>query len=788
MSRSGKKKQKDEVTPQPLEHKNEKAAGSSPERFDYEIGVYREELRAQSDALVESQRLLEISRDRYADLYDFAPISYVTLEENGIIEEINLTGTEILEADRERLVGMPFRSFVHPEDRSRFLDHMRRCRQGKSPVISALRLKSRSGLTIPVQLSSRPSRHLEQGTVSYRTALTDLTERERIEQEIRRLNADLENRVRERTLELEQANTRLSEEVGQRRHAEQQLKEYALALEAANTALHKAYEDARAADRAKLESERAARTEAEKTNQLKDEFLATLSHELRTPLNAMLGWVQLIRAGRLETAEIERALVVIERNIRVQVQLVTDLLDMSRIISGKLSVDIQPVALPGVIASAIDSVHLSAEAAGITIEREVGVDVGIIRADPNRLAQVLSNLLSNAIKFSPSGRKVYVQARRSNGNIEVRVRDLGTGIRPDFLPYVFDRFRQADSSQTRRQGGLGIGLSIARHLIEAQGGTIRAQSEGEGKGATFILTLPSHALAGESAAEREEPGWVSPDSSAIRGVKVLVVDDDEDGKNLVGRQLQEFDAEVRLAGSCAEALRILQSFWPDVLVSDISMPDQDGYALIHKARAFARETGRELYAVALTAFARPEDKEQALQAGYQLHITKPVEMPRLATAVARLARRAAAGTPPETESPVAAPETRPESSLDRENLHILVVDNEADSAGYLKALLELCGHRVTTASDGTSAIDLALRLRPDLVLLDIGLPDIDGYEVAFRLSQSDETRNTKLVAVSGYEKDYGRGHSARFDAYLTKPVEPDTLATLIRQLGSQADE
>ncbi len=748
------------------------------------------ELRARTAALVKSQEELAFCRDRYADMYDSAPLGYATLAPDGTIQEINRTGAQSLGAERPKLLGAPLEKFLAPESLEAFRAHRQACRAGAPAAATFVRIATPDGGTLPMQLSSKPAANPD-GTVSIRTALTDLTERERAEQAVLQLNADLELRVRQRTEELEAANRHLREEVERRANAQQQLKDYARALENANRALHKAYEDARTADRARLDSERAARAEAEKTSQIKDEFLATLSHELRTPLNALLGWAQLLRSGRLSPEETERALEVIERNIRLQSQLVSDLLDMSRIISGKFSLDLQSVALGPVVESVVDSVRLSADISGVKIETKVDDAVGELTADPNRLQQVLWNLLQNAVKFSARGGRVALQAKSRNGNVEIRVSDNGIGIRPEFLPYVFDRFRQADASRTRRQGGLGLGLSIVRHLVEAHGGTVTAESEGETKGATFTILLPVGYPDARAAGADQASLRIPFDPAAVQGIKVLVVDDDPDSRALIGRQLEDLDAVVVLAASATEALRKLRSFRPDVIVSDIGMPDEDGYDLIRNVRNIKQVS--DIPALALTAFARPEDREQSLQAGYQMHLSKPVEMARLCTAIARLAARgkaAARDAPPAPAEPPppahqahrtprrlqASPESR---------LRILVVDDSDDSAAYVAAVLEMQGYEVMIARDGSSAVEIATLFRPQLVLLDIGLPDLDGFTVARRLRGHADLKDTVVVAVTGYGIDRQRLDESPVDAYLQKPLEPDTLTDFIRKLTAQ---
>ena len=398
-------------------------------------------------------------------------------------------------------------------------------------------------------------------------------------------------------------------------------------------------------DRRKLlESERAARAAAERASRMKDDFLATLSHELRTPLGAILGWSQLLRQTGSDPANLARGLETIERNARVQTQLIEDLLDMSRITSGKLRLDIQPVDPMAVVHAAIETVVPSADAKGIRIERVLDPKAGAIAGDPSRLQQVLWNLLSNAVKFTPKGGKIQVVLQRVNSHVEVSVADTGAGIEPDFLPRIFDRFSQADGSSTRSVGGLGLGLAIVKHLVELHGGTIVARSAGAGRGATFTIQLPlslaAHDPADETRVHPRSGGAIGLTLADLSGVKVLAVDDEPDGRDLVERVLAECGAKVVTAASARDALSLIESDWPDVLVTDIGMPHVDGFELLRRVRALQRERGRHFPAVALTAFARSEDRIRALHAGFVMHLAKPVEPSELIATIASVAGRA----------------------------------------------------------------------------------------------------------------------------------------------------
>jgi PAS domain S-box-containing protein len=382
---------------------------------------------------------------------------------------------------------------------------------------------------------------------------------------------------------------------------------------------------------------------AEAANRMKDEFLATLSHELRTPLNAIVGWARILQSGKVDADDLEEGLAAIERNAQVQSQLIEDLLDISRISSGNLRLDVQRLNVTEVIEAALAAVTPAANAKGIRIHKVLDSLAGPVTGDFARLQQVTWNLLSNAVKFTPKGGQVQVLLERVNSHVEISVIDTGMGIRPEFLPHVFDRFRQADATTTRRHSGLGLGLAIAKQLVEMHGGSLRAKSPGEGQGATFTITLPIIVV----HPERPEAEKVRPKEAdkteelglegALAGLKVLVVDDEPDAQQVIRRVLEACKAEVALATSATAALELLGPFRPDVIVSDIGMPEQDGYDLIRQVRA--RYSAKQIPAAALTAFARTEERKRALLAGFQTHIAKPVDPAELTAAVASLAGR-----------------------------------------------------------------------------------------------------------------------------------------------------
>jgi PAS domain S-box-containing protein len=391
-----------------------------------------------------------------------------------------------------------------------------------------------------------------------------------------------------------------------------------------------------------LDIERAARVEAERTSRMKDEFLATLSHELRTPLNAILGWTQLLKRDQQDPEMLSEAISVIERNVRVQTQLIEDLLDMSRIISGNVRLDVQGVELSEIINAAMEGVKPTAETKGVRLEKVIDRLVGPVSGDPARLQQVLWNLLTNAIRFTPKGGKVRVLAEVMQSHVEISVVDTGEGISPDFLPHLFERFSQADGSAKRKHRGLGLGLSIVKNLVEMHGGTVRANSRGEGQGATFIIELPLR-VAKSSEGEEHPPHprmllsglSVECERPNLRGIKVLLVEDEADAAEFVRRFLVECEAVLALAASAAEAQKLLLTFKPDVIVSDIGMPQKDGYEFIRDVR----KQGLMTPAVAISAYARAEDRIRSAQTGYQTHLAKPVDTAELLAVIASLAGR-----------------------------------------------------------------------------------------------------------------------------------------------------
>ena len=387
--------------------------------------------------------------------------------------------------------------------------------------------------------------------------------------------------------------------------------------------------------------ERDARQQAEQADRLKDEFLATLSHELRTPLTSILGWASMIRNGEVEGANALRALETIERNARAQARLIDDLLDVSRIITGNLRLDLHPLNLTPIVEAAVDALRPTADVKDIQLRTDFISAECLVKGDPNRLRQVIWNLLSNAIKFTSRGGLVSFELRCVESNARLTVSDTGEGISAEFLPYVFDRFRQAEASISRRQGGLGLGLAVVRHLVELHGGTIEAESGGLGQGSTFTVDLPL-------AQERRDPARAEErrreherrrrqkDRVRLDGIHVLLVEDDDDSRKLLGTMLKRYGAKVTSTKSAAEALDVFSQELPDVLISDIGMPDEDGYELIRKLRERPVDKGGATPAIALTGYASRKDRERALSAGYHKHMAKPVEQAEMLTAIASL--------------------------------------------------------------------------------------------------------------------------------------------------------
>lgn len=408
-----------------------------------------------------------------------------------------------------------------------------------------------------------------------------------------------------------------------------------------------AHRAAIAADNARLYSEaNRARAQAEEANRLKDEFLATVSHELRTPLNAIVGWSHLLRMKKFDEATTAHAVETIERNAKSQARIIEDILDVSRIITGKLRLDFHMLELAPIIEAALDAVRPAAEAKGIRLRTMLNSAAGPVSGDANRLQQIVWNIVSNAVKFTPKGGVVEVRLERaglpSEPHVEIALSDTGQGIRPDLLPFIFDRFRQGDSTSTRAHGGLGLGLAIVRHLVELHGGSVQAESPGEGRGATFRVKLPLAVIDSESGDSRRAQllasgGLSEQNEPQLAGIHVLVVDDESDSREILKIMIEQYGAEVKTCASSVEAFESLKHLKPDVLISDIEMPGEDGYRLLERVRSLGPDHGGHVPAIALTAYARAEDRKRALSAGYQMHMVKPADPAELALIIARLA-------------------------------------------------------------------------------------------------------------------------------------------------------
>jgi len=466
--------------------------------------------------------------------------------------------------------------------------------------------------------------------------------------EIESKNAELESRVQKRTAELARTNQALHAEIAERKRAQEEREQLFI-------------------------SEQKARERAEAANRAKDEFLATVSHELRTPLTSILGWARLLRSNEIDQPSFARGLDTIERNAKSQAKIIEDILDVSRIISGKLRIEVRALDLVPIIEMAVDAVRPAADAKAIQIKVSLDPAVGPLRGDPNRLQQVAWNLLSNAVKFTPNGGEIHVHLKHGDQGAQIVVADNGSGISPDFLPFVFDRFSQAEGHITRRHGGLGLGLAIVRHLVEMHGGTINVESPGEGQGATFTVELPFTSAdsldhdpvethdpveAHDSVESRPEkqaaeagPGLVSeqPGTPAegcrnLDNLRIMVVDDDPDTLQVLAMALTQAGASVKACSSATEAFDTLGTWSADLLVSDLGMPGEDGYSLIRRVRALEPEMGRTVPAIALTAFASLADRARALSEGFQMHVSKPVEPVRLISAIAQLCNKS--GFPP----------------------------------------------------------------------------------------------------------------------------------------------
>ena len=528
-----------------------------------------------------------------------------------------------------------------------------------------------------------------------------------------------------------------------------------------------------------LASEKQARLEAERATRAKDLFLATLSHELRTPLSTMLMSAQLLRQLAGDNPSIERPSASIERAAAAQARLIDDLLDVSRIVSGKLMLDLAPVDLTAVVREAVDVARPSALAKGLDLDLSLEGTIGAVYGDEVRLLQVVNNLLANALKFTPRGGHIEVRLQGNGEKAELTITDTGIGIPAEVLPRLFNRFVQADSAMTRTHGGLGLGLSIVRHLVEVHGGTVDVDSPGEGKGATFRITLPTG-----TAARSTAPATRGLSARSIEGVRVLLIEDDDDTREAYAAMLAQLGAEPRAEPSAARGLAALSEFQPDVIISDVAMPGEDGLSFIRKVRGRERERGDHVPAAALTALASDEDRRRALEAGFQLHIAKPIDAARLASAVAALV-----GWNGGSNEVIRAPQmfdegVEDDASIAQEQPRIMVVDDDELIAMALPDLLRSHGYDARAVRDGQAALELSQTFRPDAVLIDLGLPGMNGYELARRLRTVCKDRPVLIVALTGTAQDRDRLQQAGIDRHLQKPVGADEIGAVFRDWES----
>jgi PAS domain S-box-containing protein len=657
-------------------------------------------LRDNTEAKLTEERLRE-SEQRFQRVVELSPDA-IAVHAEGVVLFINAVGAKLLGADDPaQVVGRPIAELIHPDCHEVIRARIEMANRGETPPPAEIRFIRLDGTELYGELASAPL--LYQGRPAVQAVVRDLTRRKQAQEALRESEKRFrlifnqqfqfmailspegvlldvnELPLRAAGVAREQVLGRLFWETPWWEGLPEMQAGWPDRLAAAarsdapvfSVDSYRAADGTRVADasltavrgsdgsveffivqasditeRKRVEEERERLlSEAQEANRLKDEFLATVSHELRTPLTAILGWAHLLRGGRLEGESAGKALDTIERNARAQAQLIDDLLDVSRIVTGKLRLYVVPVSPHTFIDAAVEVVRPAAEAKGVRLQKLIDTGVETVMGDPARLQQVVWNLLTNAVKFTPRGGRVQVRLERVNSQVEIAVADTGAGIPPEFLPHVFERFRQADQKTTRHHGGLGLGLAIVRHLVELHGGTISAESGGAGHGATFTVSLPVAPLhLWEREGERVRPAtrdtlpsYECPER--LDGLRVLVVDDEPDARELLSVGLGQCGAEVTVASSAREALEALAEVKPHVLVSDIGMPEEDGYELIRRVRALSAEAGGEVPAVALTAYARTEDRLRALREGYQMHVAKPVELAELVAVMSSLLRR-----------------------------------------------------------------------------------------------------------------------------------------------------
>jgi PAS domain S-box-containing protein len=525
-----------------------------------------------------AEEALRASEERFRSLVEQASDGIFIADLEGKYTDANRSACQMLGYTREELIGKKITDLIPPEDLPR-LEEVRTSQLMGEVHVGEWRLKRKDGNYLPVEISAKI---FQDGR--WKAIVRDITDRKQADAEREEL----------------------------------------------------------------LAREQKAREVAEAANRSKDEFLAVVSHELRSPLNAMLGYARLLRYGPLDAQKVRQAIEIIERSGKAQSQLIDDLLDTARIISGNLKLDVGPVDLIAVIREAVQTIYPAADAKGISLQADITSEVGQITGDPGRLQQVIWNLLSNAVKFTPAGGRVELRLERIDPHVCIIVSDTGEGISPDFLPFIFDRFRQADASSVRRYGGLGLGLALVKYLVELHGGTIEGMSAGAGLGATFKVMLPVRAVSSPLGEAEGAPVAVSSldEIPTLAGVRALVVDDESDARELVKSALEHYGADVVAVSSAAEAYELITAATargpydaPNVIVSDLGMPEEDGFSLLRRVREWERGRSRYTPAVALTAYGRVEDRVRALMAGFQSHVAKPVEPAELIVVIANLVRR-----------------------------------------------------------------------------------------------------------------------------------------------------